>query len=105
MTSTYLQAVLSLIALLKRKYTAGGLSRALNVVSKYTEIKYQRGNRKIGRDTIILNMGMGAECPSALLGMCELAPKKLGGNGKCYDLKATRMYPTSYAFKKLSSLQ
>lgn len=52
----------------------------------YNGLKCSNGNRKLGNDTIILNMGSGTHCPSKALGLCAL-------NGKCYALKAERLYP------------
>lgn len=101
----YLKAIASLINSSKAKYFGGGIRQATNSLKKYGDLNYTIGNSKIGKDTMILNMGLGAECPSAIMGLCELGPKKTGGSGKCYDLKATRLYPSSYVFKKISSFQ
>lgn len=46
------------------------------------------GNSKIGKDTLILNMGSATNCPSKFLGLCRIPA------GKCYALKAERLYPT-----------
>lgn len=44
------------------------------------------GNKKIGNDTLILNMGSAAKCPSRKLGFCKL-------NKRCYARKAEYQYP------------
>jgi hypothetical protein len=68
-------------------------------------ISYTLGNAKIGKDTLILNLGSASYCPSARLGLCDLAPKRFGGSGKCYALKAERMYPGSRAFRAVQKFQ
>lgn len=47
------------------------------------------GNLKLGKDTIIFNITSAMECPSAKLGLCQVPA------GKCYALKAERMYPSA----------
>jgi hypothetical protein len=69
------------------------------------KLAYNVGNLKIGEDTLIFNMGTATDCPSARAGLCDLAHKKHGGNGKCYALKAEAMYPQSKAFRSLQGLQ
>lgn len=69
------------------------------------KLSYTIGNLKIGEDTLIYNMGTATECPSAKLGLCSLAHKKWGGNGKCYALKAEAMYPASKAFRSIQAIQ
>jgi hypothetical protein len=49
-------------------------------------LELKRGNLKIGKDTIIFNMGSATECPSKKKGKCKL------GN-KCYALKDEMSYP------------
>jgi len=78
---------------------------AMTTFKKINKLKVSLGNKKIGKDTIIFNLGPAKECPSALLDMCELAPKELGGNGKCYALKAERMYPNSWVFRRIQRIQ
>ncbi|MCK5666811.1 MAG: hypothetical protein KAI17_25150 [Thiotrichaceae bacterium] len=46
-----------------------------------------QGNSKIGTDTIIINMGSAAACPSAKKGLCKLGLR-------CYALKAEKIYPS-----------
>ena len=50
-------------------------------------IKVSRGNRKIGTDTLIINMGSATDCPSRKSGLCQLANPE-----KCYALKAEKQY-------------
>ena len=45
-----------------------------------------QGNLKLGKDTLIFNMGSAAECPSKKLGLCKLGLK-------CYAHKAEVVYP------------
>lgn len=45
----------------------------------------KRGNRKIGADTLIFNMGPANLCPSRDRGLCQVADK-------CYAIKAERQY-------------
>jgi hypothetical protein len=44
------------------------------------------GNRKLGTDTIIINMGSATECPSKKLGLCQIP------DGKCYAMHPEKMY-------------
>lgn len=44
---------------------------------------------KLGKDTIIFNITSAQDCPSAKLGLCRVPP------GRCYALKAERMYPSA----------
>ena len=53
---------------------------------KFNKLEVSMGNLKIGKDTIIFNMGSATECPSRKNGMCKL------GN-KCYAIKAEISYP------------
>lgn len=48
------------------------------------ELNYSIGNKKIGRDTIIFNMGSATHCASKKAGLCNI---------DCYAMKAERMYP------------
>lgn len=50
-----------------------------------TTFNYSIGNLKIGKDTLIFNMGSAHNCPSAKLGMCKIP--------KCYAKKAEYLYP------------
>ena len=51
------------------------------------QFEYSIGNTKIGKDTLIFNMGSAMHCPSAALGLCGLGDN---GNGKCYALKTEK---------------
>jgi len=48
-------------------------------------IKIRRHNKKLGKQTIVFNMGPAVNCPSKDLNLCNL------GN-KCYALKSEKMY-------------
>jgi hypothetical protein len=77
-----------------------------NTIKKGREkLCYTLGNTKISKDTLIINLGSASYCPSARLGLCDLAPKRFGGNGKCYALKSERMYPSSKAFRAIQYFQ
>lgn len=52
------------------------------------QVKLAHGNHKIGKDTLIVNMGSATDCPSRKLGYCQLE-----NPSACYALKAERMYP------------
>lgn len=52
------------------------------------EFEFSIGNLKIGRDTLIFNMGSAMHCPSAALGLCGLGEN---GNKKCYALKTEKL--------------
>jgi hypothetical protein len=56
--------------------------------------KYSIGNHKIGKDTLIFNMGPAIACPALNLRMCQVPPKK------CYALKAERQYPQVLPFRR-----
>ena len=53
---------------------------------------YTIGNKKIGNDTLIFNMGSATDCPSKKLGLCRHCDK-------CYALKAERQYPQVRPFR------
>jgi hypothetical protein len=69
--------------------------------NKYREkgnakLKYSSGNKKIGSDTIIINMGSATKCPSLNLGLCQLKnPLK-----ECYAMKAERQYPSVLPYRE-----
>jgi len=50
-------------------------------------LKY--GNKKLGDDTAIFNMGTAKDCPSKQLGLCQTCIQGI----KCYALKAEQQYP------------
>ena len=54
-------------------------------------IPITRGNKKLPKSTAVLNITPASVCVSRILGMCQL--DKCGvGSGRCYALKAERMY-------------
>jgi len=53
----------------------------------------KKGNYKIGKDTIILNMGFATHCPSAARGLCKIV-------NKCYALKAEKMYKAVLPYRE-----
>lgn len=53
---------------------------------------YTIGNQKIGKDTLIFNMGSATFCPSKALGLCKIE--------RCYAMKSERFYPQSLPFKQ-----
>lgn len=55
---------------------------------------YTIGNKKLGKDTLIFNMGPASNCPSKALGLCQVPA------GLCYALKAERLYPQCLPFRK-----
>lgn len=56
------------------------------------------GNRKIGKDTLILNMTSATDCPAKEF--CQLAD-----TSKCYALKAERLYPRVLPYRRNQTLQ
>ena len=53
------------------------------------------GNLKIGKDTIIFNMGSASECPSGEAGLCDLFLSR-----DCYALKSEKMYPQVLPYRQ-----
>jgi len=53
-------------------------------------MEYSIGNRKIGKDTLIFNMGSATNCPSKLAGLCDI---------NCYAMKPERMYPQTLPYR------
>jgi hypothetical protein len=53
---------------------------------KHNGLEVKLGNRKIGTDTIIFNMGPAKTCPSLELGLCKVPV------GRCYARKAECQY-------------
>lgn len=53
-------------------------------------MEYSIGNRKIGKDTLIFNMGSATNCPSKLAGLCDI---------NCYAMKAEKMYPQTLPYR------
>ncbi len=54
-------------------------------------MEFKIGNKKIGKDTLIFNMGSATECPSKLKGLCDI---------DCYALKAERQYSAVLPYRK-----
>ena len=52
------------------------------------KFNYSVGNMKIGKDTLIFNMGSATDCASGRLGLCELFK-----TNACYALKSEKHYP------------
>jgi len=104
-TIGYIKKINGLKKHIKAKYKGNQLKKALTCFNDVDSLKIQIGNKKIGKDTIIFNLGTAINCPSALKGLCDMADKTLGGNGKCYALKAERMYSTSYTFRMIQNIQ
>ena len=57
-------------------------------------ILVSNGNKKIGNDTLIINMTSATDCPSKRIGMCPIE------NNKCYALKAERCYPQVLPYRR-----
>jgi hypothetical protein len=58
-----------------------------------TMLKYSIGNRKIGKNTLIINMGPAKTCPAKLKNMCSLC-------SICYAKKAERLYPQVLPYRQ-----
>lgn len=52
-----------------------------------------KGNRKIGNDTLIINITSARDCPSKALGLCKI-------QDICYAMKAERQYPTVLPYRR-----
>lgn len=61
-------------------------------------MKITNGNKKIGKDTLILNITSATDCPSKALGLCKHT--KI-----CYAMKAERMYPACLPFRRAQTKQ
>lgn len=59
------------------------------------KIKYSIGNRKIGKDTMIINISSAKDCEAGKNGLCDLYT-----NGKCYAMKAERLYPQVLPYRE-----
>ncbi len=57
-------------------------------------IRVSNGNKKIGNDTLILNMCSATDCPSKRLGLCDIH------GSKCYARKAERLYPNVLPYRR-----
>jgi hypothetical protein len=56
------------------------------------KLEYAIGNSKIGKDTIIINMGPATSCPSKACDLCAVP--------RCYALKAEKLYPGCLPYRK-----
>lgn len=83
----------------------GSHAPRLRPFSNVSNLKYSIGNLKIGKDTMIINMGTAHACPSAKLGLCSMSHRKFGGDGKCYALKAEYLYPSAFTYRSIQKLQ
>ena len=59
---------------------------------------WKYGNKKIGSDTLIFNLCSAHDCPSRMLGLCQLE-----NPSKCYALKAEKMYPNVKPYRDRQS--
>lgn len=50
------------------------------------KVLFSKGNKKLPKDTYIMNVGTALDCPSEKLGLCPVARE-------CYAKKAERIYP------------
>ena len=57
-------------------------------------VKVSIGNRKVGRDTIIMNITSSTDCPSRKRGLCQVPP------GACYALSAEHRYPEVLPYRR-----
>lgn len=55
----------------------------------------KRGNKKIGKDTLIFNMCPATDCPAKALGLCQLS-----NTNYCYALHAEKMFPTVLPYRR-----
>lgn len=60
--------------------------------AKYNGLEVTIGNRKLGQDTMIINMGSATDCPSRALGYCRVRD--------CYALKAERLHPQVLPYRR-----
>jgi hypothetical protein len=65
----------------------------MNKVFRSNDLEVKQGNKKIGVDTLIFNMGPAIGCPSDMLGFCSCSKV-------CYAKKAERMYPNVSRYRK-----
>ena len=56
-------------------------------------VRVSQGNKKVGKDTLILNMCSSTACPSKQAGLCNHP-------NKCYAMKAERCYPTVLPYRQ-----
>jgi len=58
------------------------------------KLEMKRGNKKIGKDTLIFNMCPASRCPSRLKGLCQLENPK-----HCYALRSELQYPNTWKYR------
>lgn len=58
-------------------------------------IKYSIGNRKIGNDTMIINISSAKDCIAGKKGLCPLYTNK-----KCYAMKSEKQYPNVLPYRE-----
>ncbi len=58
-------------------------------------IRVSFGNLKIGKDTMILNMGSATDCPAMKLGLCPLPNPK-----DCYAMQPERSWPNVLPYRR-----
>lgn len=59
------------------------------------KIAYSEGNKKIGKDTIIMNISSATDCTAGKKGLCPLYENK-----KCYAMKSERLYPQVLPYRR-----
>ena len=60
-------------------------------------MRLSNGNKKIGKDTFILNMTSATDCPAKRRGLCAIT-------GICYAMKAERQYPACLPFRRAQDM-
>lgn len=56
-------------------------------------IRVSNGNKKIGNDTLIINMCSATDCPSRSKGLCQVSDR-------CYAMKAEKQYPAVLPYRR-----
>ena len=66
------------------------------------DIKLTQGNKKLGKDTFIMNITSATNCPSAKLGLCEVIKEKDGSinTWNCYAFRPEKFYPNCLPFRE-----
>jgi hypothetical protein len=59
-----------------------------------TRILCSKGNLKVGKDTIIMNITPATDCMSRRLGLCQVPPNA------CYALRAEKQYPSVLPYRR-----
>jgi hypothetical protein len=63
------------------------------------KLKISLGNKKLGNDTLIINITSATDCKSCSLGLCKIGKKR------CYAMKAERMYKQVLPFRRAQEKQ